>query len=129
MKKIKHKSTKTLRKKAWKLMSEYVRQRDKGICITCGTMKHWKEQQAGHYIHKDCLDFDFTNINCQCARCNKWLHGNSGVYGEILIKRHGLKKIEKLREKSERVKKWSIGELEQIISELQERIRCSAIKK
>lgn len=122
IKKIKHKSTKTLHKKAWVLMSKFVRQRDKGICITCGIMKPWKEQQAGHYIHNK-LDFDFTNINCQCVRCNKWLHGNTGVYAEVLIKRHGIKKIDALRKKSEKVKKYSIGELEQIINELQQLIR------
>jgi hypothetical protein len=115
MKKIKHKSIKSLRKKLWKLKSEYVRRFEHGICFTCGDTRPWKEQQAGHYIHKDCLDYDEINIHCQCARCNKWLHGNTGVYAERLIAKYGAEKIELLRQKSQQIKKWSVQELEDLI--------------
>ena len=54
--------------------------------------------QAGHYIHKDCLDYDDVNIHCQCARCNKWLSGNLGVYAERLIAEYGEAVIAELRE-------------------------------
>jgi len=95
-------------------MSQYVRRRDKGVCFTCGDMRPWKEQQAGHYIH-GCLDYDEININCQCVRCNKWLHGNSGVYAEKLIKKYGSEEIALLRKRSKMIIKYSVLALEDLI--------------
>ncbi len=46
VKKIKHISLKSLRKKAWVLQSEYIRRLAKGVCFTCGDRRNWKEQQA-----------------------------------------------------------------------------------
>ena len=76
VKKIKHISLKSLRKRAWDIQSQYIRRLAKGICFTCGDKRPWKKQQAGHYIHKDCLDFDERNINCQCRGCNSFKGGN-----------------------------------------------------
>ena len=121
--KIKHPSTKVLHKKAWKLQSEYIRRLADGICFTCGDKRNWKEQQAGHYIHKDCLDFDILNINCQCVRCNKWLHGNSGVYAERLIAEYGEGAVNELRVRAEKIKKFTVEELEKIISVYSSRLK------
>ena len=121
MKKLK--SIKSLKKQAWKLMSEYVRRRDRGVCFTCGDQRPWKGQQAGHFVHKDCLDFDFRNINCQCVRCNKWLHGNLTVYAERLIQTCGPGIVHKLVRKGLEVKKFSREELASIIYGLQNRIK------
>jgi hypothetical protein len=115
VKKIKHIKTKSLRKKAWDLQSKYIRQAEKGICYTCGVHHEWKEMQAGHYIHKDCLDFDNVNIHCQCVRCNKHLHGNSGVYAERLIAEYGEEAVAELRNRAEIIKKFSVIELEDLI--------------
>jgi hypothetical protein len=123
IKKIKHKSTTALRKKAWKLHSELVRRSEKGICFTCGARKHWKEQNAGHYIHEDCLDFDPINIHCQCVRCNMHLSGNLGVYAERLIAEYGEATIAELRVRAEKIHKFTIIELEQIISDLQTKLK------
>ena len=109
------KSKKSLRKLAWKLQSEYIRRSSKGICFTCGDKRNWKFQQAGHYIHKDCLDYDPINIHCQCVRCNKWLSGNSGVYCERLVAEYGEEAVVDLRTRSMQVRKFTITELEQII--------------
>lgn len=101
MKKKKLKSLKNLKDEAWDLQSKHIRQEgadDDGFthCYTCGIRKHWKELQAGHYIHNR-LDFERNNLRKQCVRCNKWLRGNLGVYGERLIKEIGLETVEKMR--------------------------------
>lgn len=85
-----------LKKELWRVFSHFIRLRDKGVCISCGKKGHWKEQNAGHFIH-NVLDFDEMNINCQCIRCNFHLHGNGVGYTISLIKKHGLKKVEDLR--------------------------------
>jgi len=116
IKKIKHISLKALHKKAWALKSEYIRRSEKGICFTCGVHKPWKEQQAGHYIHGDCMDFVELNIHCQCVRCNKWLSGNEGKYAERLILEYGLDAVLGLREiereRKAKTYKYTIFELE-----------------
>ena len=118
---MKTKSIKSLRKKAWKLLSEYVRRAaaDKnGIvrCYTCGRPHYWTDTQCGHYIHGDSLDYEINNLRAQCVYCNKTLHGNSGVYCERLTKEIGTEEIERMRFKKNQVVKWNVIELEEIIS-------------
>lgn len=122
-KKIKHISLKSLHKKAWDLQSEYIRRTERGFCYTCGVKDKWQNQQAGHYIHKNCLDFDSVNIHCQCPRCNCWLHGNLGVYGERLIAEYGEQTIAELRVRSEQVKKFTITELETLIAAYKQKLQ------
>jgi hypothetical protein len=78
---------------------------------------------AGHYIHKDCLDFDPVNIHCQCVRCNKYLSGNLGVYAERLIMEYGEEAIAELRIRSQEIKKFTLAELEEIIFSYQEKLK------
>jgi hypothetical protein len=120
---VKKTSLKSLHKKAWDLQSEYIRRVERGICFTCGVHKSWKEQQAGHYIHKDCLDFDEINIHCQCVRCNKYLSGNSGIYAERLISEYGEQAVIDLRRRSQVVKKFTYQELEDLIKKYRELLK------
>lgn len=123
MKIRKFKSLKSLRKLAWSLQSEYIRRSQNYICFTCGAHLTKATSQAGHYIHKDCLDFDLININCQCSRCNKWLHGNSGVYAERLIAEYGERAIIELRQRANRVKKFTILELQEKLEYYKNKIK------
>lgn len=113
--KIKHISKKALHKKAWKLFSEYIRRSSGGVCFTCGVRKDWKELDASHYIHNK-LDFDEVNIHACCSRCNRFLHGNLGIYAERLIAEYGEEAIMRLRMRSHEVRKFSIDDLENIIA-------------
>ena len=115
MKKVKHISLKALHKKAWKLQSEFIRRSERGFCFTCGSHGDWKDMQAGHYIHGNRMDFVPLNIHCQCVRCNKWLHGNAGVYAERLIAEYGEKAVAQIREVSKHEHKFTIFELEGLI--------------
>jgi len=112
---MKKPSLSTLYKKAWKFMSIFIRKRDKGKCITCGDKRHWKEQDAGHFVHKRCLSFDERNINAQCSRCNRYLHGNLGVYAIEIDKKFGAGTAEGLILLGKQTKKFRRKELEDII--------------
>lgn len=122
IKKIKKTSLKSLRKRAWKIFSEYIRKRDKGKCITCGVVKDWRAMHAGHFVHKNSLDFNEFNINCQCVRCNKFLNGNLGMYAMALHRKYpepicGETVPEFLIRKGKKVKKFTREEIEDIINE------------
>ena len=106
-------------------MSEYVRRKDRGICITCGARGDWKDMNAGHFVHRDSLDFDLRNINCQCVHCNKFLHGNLNVYAERLMEKYGPDIIGELNRLGKCVIKFDredLGKLINVLSEAVERL-------
>ena len=118
--KIKHKSLKTLRKTAWRLQSEYIRKSaadEHGLvrCYTCSRPHYWTDMELGHYIHRDCLDYTKDNLRVQCNFCNRRLHGNSGVFAENLIKEIGYQRVEALRQAANKIKKFTVEELEELI--------------
>lgn len=113
---------KKLHRQAWQLFSEYVRKKSKGICFTCGVKKDWKEMDAGHYIHGR-LDYDERNVNSQCVRCNRYLHGNLGRYSEQLFCLLGKRGLLQLRFEANQVKKYEPWELEKIIETYKQKIK------
>lgn len=73
-----------LKAKLWKVFSEYVRKRDKGVCFTCGRRCDGKGYHAGHFIPKSAggigLYFHPENVRGQCYNCNINLGGNQYEY-------------------------------------------------
>lgn len=113
-----HNSFSYLHKKAWDLFSKYIRmknadQKGKVLCYTCGTLKHWKEMNAGHFHHNK-LDFDERNIKTQCPRCNKFLRGNLSIYGTKLAKELGIEGLRQLLLDAN-IKLYTCKELKQVI--------------
>lgn len=84
-----------LKKKAWRIFSIWVRERDKQTCITCGSHN---QLCAGHFWHA-CLDFCEMNINCQCLQCNNFKSGNLAPYSVYLIRKYGQEKFEDLEKR------------------------------
>ena len=103
-------------------MSEFVRRKERGVCYICGDIKDWKLQDAGHFVHRNCLDYDLRNIHCSCSRCNRFLHGNLNVYAEKLIKDYGAGIIEELNRLGREVSKPSREELQRLSVVLSEAI-------
>jgi 5-methylcytosine-specific restriction endonuclease McrA len=89
-----------LKKKADKVFSDFIRQRDNGTCFTCGCVKDWKEQQNGHYISRSCLAlrYDETNCHCQCVACNVFKGGNYTAYAVKMMEKYGANKLKELEE-------------------------------
>lgn len=138
-KKLTKEIIKTLKRKAWRLMSEYIRRRDSGICYTCGDRKPWKQQQAGHFVHStgrengfSSIDFEEDNINCQCSGCNNesWKKGKDArlVYDRKMIERfpgvdeNGDYIAERFQRMRKEIWKPSIQNLEDLIINLKFKI-------
>jgi hypothetical protein len=81
-----------LKNKAWKVFSDWIKQRDDYHCVSCGA---FDANQAGHFFH-NVLDFDEDNINCQCVRCNHYLSGNLAQYSVYLLSKLGKRRFEAL---------------------------------
>lgn len=82
--------------KLWKVFSEYIRLRDADKngyckCITCGSMRPWKEMDCGHGIprqHK-ATKFDTKNNHAQCKKCNGFEGGMRERYKEAVDRLYG----------------------------------------
>lgn len=114
-------------------MSCLVRQEEsdwKGFvrCVTCGIVIPYKEANAGHFIHGDCMDFIRENIHAQCVRCNKYLSGNLGKYAVWMIKKYGLKLVEDLYSTKNKVHKFTSEELQNIIKDLKSKIKGNSLE-
>ena len=97
------KELKRLKAKAWKVFSEYIRQRDAdnyGICacVTCGKRRHWKEMHAGHFVKRGytAVLFDEHNVHAQCPACNTFKGGMQDEYARYIIDTYGLDEFNRL---------------------------------
>lgn len=109
-----------LKRKLWKEFSVFIRQRDKGVCFTCGKIDDWKNTDAGHYIDKSIgganLYFDEQNVHCQCTKCNRYLSGNLGQYAMRLQWKYGAGILERLEAKKKGSRPYSHGEMTILIN-------------
>jgi hypothetical protein len=113
--------------KLWDLFSKLVRQGaadENGMvrCVTCGVVKHWKEMQAGHFVHArktNHVSYDKRNVNPQCPRCNKWLHGNLARYTVFLVERYGAGIVDELHNKKRDSKGLRRFEFEELAQQFQ----------
>lgn len=114
-KKRKKTKLKTLFKKAERLWSLYIRDRDKA-CVICGTKKNLTN---GHLItrSKKSVFFDPKNSNCQCTSCNYKHEFNPEIYTAWFLNKYGLEEYNSLCQKSESIKKWTEDELLTLINE------------
>jgi hypothetical protein len=112
-----------LKKKAWKLLSEYVRRReaDEGGfvgCYTCGAPIHHKlEAQAGHAIpgRTGAVLLDVEIVRPQCRRCNIFMGGRYEIFAAKLIRENGLEWFEGKLAGSRQVVKLTRADLEEKI--------------
>ena len=108
---------KILKAEVWDLFSEYVRRSasdEDGYCgcVTCGKIDHWKNMQAGHYIHGT-LFLIPELVHPQCPHCNGFLHGNLISYKEFMLKKYGLQKLDKFEFLAKRPHVYTVFKLEQ----------------
>jgi len=118
MPKLKNPTVKQLKKILWRIVSEYIRRRDKGICFTCGAKKDWKDMHAGHFVPKGSYsdtEFEETNIHCQCPKCNTFLGGNLTEYTIRMIDMYGRDYVDELMRRKHITKKWTKEELKELI--------------
>ena len=96
-------SLSSLKKKAWKYCSLYIRlfySDGAGYvtCVTCQSTKHYKEMQAGHFIpgRGNAILFDTRGIHPQCYGCNVGQKGRPREYDAFMKKKYGQKVVKEL---------------------------------
>jgi hypothetical protein len=95
-----------------------------GRCFTCGTRKHWKQLQAGHFQSraKYSVRWSEDNVRPQCAKCNIQNGGQQYVFGQNLNKeRKGL--ADEMVQKGHILCKYSDNELQEKIDYYREQVK------
>lgn len=85
--------------------------------MTCGSTKHWKELQAGHFIPKkkgNAVYFVEENIHPQCYQCNINLGGYGAMYNKYMLETYGQEKIDELLALTQTTLKLTIQDLKDI---------------
>lgn len=121
----------SLKKKTWKLFSEYVRRKDadeNGMtrCFTCGSFKNFRELDGGHYHAGStslALFFDERNVKPQCTACNRFRHGNLTQFALGLEKLYGPNILEELDKDRHKITKYSRGDYEEMILKYKEKLK------
>ena len=86
-------------------------------CISCGSVKKWREGDAGHFISRGKMStrYDEQNVHFQCKKCNIFRNGEQYLYSLALDRKYGEGTAERIYLESNKTKKTSIGELRRMI--------------
>ena len=108
-----------------KVVNTFVRMRDKDCnCISCDRPLNTKFD-AGHFYPTtyQFLRFHEDNINGQCVRCNRDLHGNQIEYMPRLEKKIGVDRMQWLHAHRHDRLEISIPEIKEKIKEYKKKIK------
>lgn len=105
-----------------KVFAEYIKLRDDYKCVICGTDR---QPQCGHLVTRSCtrLRWSTENAACQCAGHNLQHEYRPEIFTNWYIQAHGVETYKELYRLSQiPAFRWSIEELESILSELQSKL-------
>jgi len=98
-------------------------------CVSCGSTKHYKTIAGGHWIPKGASSYhalNLDNINPQCHGCNSFgmAHGVAAQnYTLWMQDKHGKEKVKKMLADRRKLAKIYKGEMLDLISELNAKIK------
>lgn len=126
----KKKPTKSsLKKKLWKIFSEYIRRRDADLdgnveCVTCGARGHWKNFQAGHFVggRRNSILYELTNCHVQDYACNVCKYGETLKYLDFMLEKYGQAEVSRLRSLNEKSVNFSIQDYEEMIDKFKKKL-------
>ncbi len=103
-----------LKRKADALFSVFIRNRDKNICVVCGSTKN---VQCGHLIKRGKMSTRYDELNCHalCAVCNYLDQYEPWHYTNWFIKKYGAPLYQELYNKSKRLKQMKRLDYEDLI--------------
>lgn len=131
VRKLRKQSLSCLKKKAWKLFSEWVRRKaadykETAACVSCGSVIPWKTGDAGHFIPKSrglVYYFHEKNVHFQCKVCNIWNKEQAKIrYTLYMQNKYGPNIVQELEELSLHPAKYSRVDYEVMIETFKMRL-------
>ena len=116
MKKIKKVNKSKLKKKIDTLFSQKVREGK--VCLKCGKKDNL---QCAHIFSRRYMAtrWDFDNAIPLCYACHFfWAHQNPMEFSTFIVSKLGMVKVEQLREKSSKIIRYTLQDLEIILENL-----------
>ena len=88
---VKKPTVKAEKLKANKAFSDYIRERDRWTCYTCGRVVDKYHADAGHLFSRYFAGtlYDEDNVHCQCKKCNMLHEVDSEPYKLKFIAEYG----------------------------------------
>ena len=114
---------KAQKKRTWKAFSKYIRTKysdgENCECFTCGTVKPWKEMQAGHGIsgRTNAILFLEEIVRPQCVACNMFKGGMYEVFVPKLIDLYGREGFDEFVRLKNTTVKYTIAQLKEMEDE------------
>jgi hypothetical protein len=110
---------KALVKKLDTVFSEYIRARDKGRCVTCGSLER---PTCGHIFSRSAYStrWDEENAFCQCWGCNYKHEFDPYPLTEYAREYHGQDKYDEVHRRYNTTHKFSDDDLKQLIEKYKE---------
>lgn len=103
------------------IVNRYCRLRDSYTnggagCISCGKWTTADDGDGGHFIpaKHSATRFDERNVNLQCRRCNRFLHGNLANYYVGMVKKYGQETVDELMSRQHEGKRWKDDEIKEL---------------
>jgi hypothetical protein len=122
-------SKSSLIKKADKVFSLYIRQRDADYtgfteCFTCGKQDHWKKLQCGHFMSRRFYATRWNETNCQvqCAGCNVFRYGEQYKFSINLNLKYKKDVAEEMQQLSRKTMRYSTPDLLELIEYYQNKV-------
>lgn len=105
-----------------KVFSLFIRMRaadDSGYstCFTCGSVKRWREGDAGHFIGRSAYSVRFNemNVQFQCKKCNIFQSGQQYLFSVALNGLYGEGTADSLLRESKQLIKFSMDDLREMV--------------
>lgn len=111
-----------LKRKLWKLFSDYIKDRDGNTCFSCGRGgiegSGW---HAGHMFPSGdhaIVRYHPKNVHSQCFHCNINLGGNGAAYTERFLDVYGIEEFRRMCAIKSRERQWQPVEIMELIEAL-----------
>ena len=105
---------KKLIKKLDKVFGDFIKDRDKRVCVVCGSRENI---QAGHLFSRNAHStrWDEKNVYAQCRDCNYKHESHPADFTDFFIEKWGYEEYKKLHKKYHTTRKYKDWELEELI--------------
>lgn len=116
----------TIVKKLDKVFSQYIRERDKNRCFTCGKEKSPEDiMTCGHLFSRIAYStrWDELNAHCQCWPCNYRHEFDFELYRRQYVKVHGIKQYDKIYLRFKKPVKFADWELLEILEHYKNKLQ------
>ena len=130
------KNLSSAKKTADEWFSKYIRIRDADMngmckCITCDTVRHWKDMDAGHFQSRryNITRWNVHNAHAQCQKCNQYGAGEQYKHGKEIDLLYGEGTAEFLTNLSRSLYKINKSEVMDVAREFKKQAEILAKEK